>query len=98
MKDSNSNPNPFARSTGYRLAEWAACAAIHYSGLDRRLGPLHARPGQVGAILMYHRVHPDSTGAPWQLERRHFRQLERRRSQRWRGERRRSERGRSERR
>jgi peptidoglycan/xylan/chitin deacetylase (PgdA/CDA1 family) len=73
MKDSNSNLNPFARSTGYRLAEWAACAAIHYSGLDRRLGPLHARPGQVGAILMYHRVHPDSTGAPWQLERRHFR-------------------------
>ena len=62
MKDSS---NPFARSTGYRLAEWAACAALHYTGLDRRLGPLHARTGQVGAILMYHRVHPDSTGTPW---------------------------------
>jgi peptidoglycan/xylan/chitin deacetylase (PgdA/CDA1 family) len=67
------NGNPFSRSRGDRLAEWAACAALHYSRLDRRLGPLHARPGAVGAILMYHRVHADGTGTEWQLERRHFR-------------------------
>jgi peptidoglycan/xylan/chitin deacetylase (PgdA/CDA1 family) len=67
------NGNPFARSTSYRLAEWAACAALHYTRLDRRLGPLHARSGEVGAILMYHRVHPDGGGTRWQLERRHFR-------------------------
>lgn len=67
------SPDSYSRSTLYRLAEWAACAAVHYSRVDRRIGPLHTRPGEVGAILMYHRVHPDRSGPSWQLEQRHFR-------------------------
>jgi peptidoglycan/xylan/chitin deacetylase (PgdA/CDA1 family) len=66
-------PNPYARPIFYRLAEWGAAAALHYSRLDRRLGPLRAEPGRVGAVLMYHRVHPDRSGPGWRLERRHFR-------------------------
>ncbi len=64
--------NPYGRSRLYRLAEWAACAGLHYTGLDRRLGPLHDRAGGAGAILMFHRVHADGAGAGWQLEQRHF--------------------------
>lgn len=63
----------FGNPALYRLAEWAACAALHYSGMVRRVGPLHSFPGEVGSILMYHRVYRDRSGPRWRLEERHFR-------------------------
>lgn len=63
--------NSYDRSSLYHLAEWGVCVGLHYSGLDRRLGPLLARHGGSGAILMYHRVRPDGS-ASGPFHRRHF--------------------------
>ncbi len=64
--------DPYGRSLLYRFAEWAACAGLHYSRLDHRLGALHQRGGGAAAILMYHRVYAEGSGTGWQLEQQHF--------------------------
>jgi peptidoglycan/xylan/chitin deacetylase (PgdA/CDA1 family) len=56
-----------------RLAEWLACVAVHYSGLDRLIAPLHRQAGSIASIVMYHRVHPDGRGPDWWLTQSAFR-------------------------
>ncbi len=56
-----------------QFVKWLSCSAIHYSRLDRLIGPLHRRSGRVASIVLYHRVHPDGTRPAWRLTQSVFR-------------------------
>jgi len=62
------------RANGKRWLEWLSVSLVHYSGLDRRIGPLHREPGDRVSVVMYHRVHPDGPGPAWRLTRSVFQQ------------------------